>query len=184
MLTKNILIYLTIFFLSISSISSKNENAKKFLSQLGIKSKLESPISFLEEDQSPEIKSFSTELGVINIKCLYSKGYNIYSFQELKKDEDYSININETENEKILLNFCRNTKTNENSTVLKVKNETTIRLSGSIDGEGDNKNVWSEMMDENNNNTFIGIKINLVEGEKCSDTERHQTTIKMYSRAP
>ena len=180
MLTKNILIYLTIFFLSISSISSKNENAKKFLSQLGIKSKLESPISFLEEDQSPEIKSFSTELGVINIKCLYSKGYNIYSFQKLKKDEDYSININKTENEKILLNFCRNTKTNENCTVLKEKNGTQIRLSGSIDGEGDNKNVWSEMMDEKNNNTFTGIKINLVEGEKCSDTERHQTTIKMY----
>ena len=129
MSTKNILIYFIIFFLSISSISSKNENAKKFLSQLGIKNKLESPISFLDEDQNHEVKSFATEIGAINRKCLFANNYNMYSLQALKKDDvDYSIDVNGKEDEKILLNFCRNTKKDGNSTVLKVKNETIIRL--------------------------------------------------------
>ena len=177
MSTKNILIYFIIFFLSISSISSKNENAKKFLSQLGIKNKLESPISFLDEDQNHEVKSFATEIGAINRKCLFANNYNMYSLQALKKDDvDYSIDVNGKEDEKILLNFCRNTKKDGNSTVLKVKNETIIRLSGSIDGEGENINVWSEMTDDSKN--IIGLKINLVEGEECLKG-RHQTTIRM-----
>ena len=101
---KIILIYFLIFTSSLNSITAKNENSKKFLSQLGIKPKLISPISLLEENDK-EVVSLATEFGFINVKCLYAaKGYNVYSLQKLQnKDKDYEIVAKDGT---IKLNFC------------------------------------------------------------------------------
>jgi len=173
---KIIFICFLILTSSLSSISAKNENSKKFLAQFGIKPKLISPISLLEENEK-EVISLSTELGFINVKCLYAaKGYNIYSLQKLQnKENDYEI---DTGDGKIKLNFCQNTA-NTNSTVIKEVKEKITRLSGPIEGDGEDVNKWSEMISEIDNKA-IGVKIDLAQGEVCNDTIRHQTTIKMY----
>ena len=173
---KIILIYFLIFISSLNSITAKNENAKKFLSQFGIKPKLISPISLLEENEK-EAVSLATEFGLINVKCLYAaKGYNVYSLQKLQnKDNDYEIDVKDG---KIKLNFCQNTA-NTNSTVIKEEKDKITRLSGPIEGDGDDVNKWSEMISENDNKA-LGVKIDLAQGEVCQDSERHQTTIKMF----
>ena len=173
---KIILIYFLIFTSSLNSITAKNENSKKFLSQLGIKPKLISPISLLEENDK-EVVSLATEFGFINVKCLYAaKGYNVYSLQKLQnKDKDYEIVAKDGT---IKLNFCQNTK-DTNATVIKVEKEKTTRLSGPIEGNGEDVNKWSEMISETDNKV-LGVKIDLAQGEVCKDNERHQTTIKMF----
>ena len=171
---KIIFIYLLISLLS--SISAKNENSRKFLAQFGIKPKLISPISLLEENEK-EIINLSTEFGLINVKCLYAaKGYNVYSLQKLQnKEKDYEIDVKDG---KIKLNFCQNTA-NTNSTVIKEEKEKITRLSGPIEGDGEDINQWSEMISQTDNKA-LGVKIDLAQGEVCKDNERHQTTIKMY----
>ena len=173
---KIILIYFLIFISSLNSITAKNENSKKFLSQFGIKPKLISPISLLEENEK-EAVSLATEFGLINVKCLYAaKGYNVYSLQKLQnKDNDYEIDVKDGKKK---LNFCQNTA-NTNSTVIKEEKDKITRLSGPIEGDGDDVNKWSEMISENDNKA-LGVKIDLAQGEECKDSERHQTTIKMF----
>ena len=119
------------------------------------------------------------ETKIINIKCLWVTAKNAYSLQKLQnKENDYE---KEFEDGKLILNFCQNTNTQidnkeSNSTVLLKNNENIIRLSGSIDGEDENKNVWSELSDDNK----TGIVIRLVEGDYCTEYEKHQTTLKIY----
>ena len=153
----------TISFLIISTllilIQSKEEyNQNKFLA----KKQTSNP------KKTPDLVSFEEEAKVINIKCLFSKNYNFYSLQDLqdkKKDYEYK---NENSSYTFIYNFCQNTKTNSESTLIrKDENGTIVKLAGSIDGEGDDKNQWLEMGDSDNKE---GISIALVTGETCKES--------------
>ena len=154
-------------------ISTKNE----FLSL----SELRNGMSFLGMGSNMEVfagnesdSKESTDSKFVNIKCLFSKGYNIYSLQSLQnKDKDY--NVTDKDGKSILFNFCRNTHVVENSTFVKKDGNNYIRLSGSIDGEGeDNKNIWAE-----NDKEKGGVTISFVEGDKCSETDHHLVKLKV-----
>ena len=163
MSTKNILSYILLFSVIIL-ISAKEENPEKFLSFFGKKY----PVSLIQPP--PEVHSFATndtssKTKLINIKCLYSKGYNIYSLQPLQKKEDYRIEEGYNGNP-IIFNFCKNTKVVDDATFVEERNDTYVRLSGSIDGEGKNKNTWNEDDD--------GVTITFIEGDQCNeDGDKH-----------
>ena len=156
MFIKKIFIYCLVLSFTITSIYSKIEEDRKFLSL--------NPITYLNEEQ--EVKSFAEDHKLINIKCLFSKDYNIYSLQELQnEDDDYKIKHDE---ETIKFNFCQNTKKVQNATFYKYENNTEdniTRLSGSIDGEGENKNTW----EQNENKT--GVIIHFIQGDQCKENE-------------
>ena len=153
---KNILEF-TILFSLLIFISSKQEGSEKFLS----------PNIF---GGAKGIKVFSSDSKVINIKCLYAHDYNFYSLQSLEnKDDDY---VTTYEGENIYFNFCKNTKRVPNSTFIKeIANDTYVRLTGSIDGEGENKNDWNE--EEG------GITISFVEGDYCNSTSGSKHSLKL-----
>jgi hypothetical protein len=130
-----------------------------------------------KEEQEP--KETSGETNLVNIKCLWVNKYNVYSLQKLQnKENDYENDVTEG---KIIFNFCQNTKTKINgtdsqSTVLWNKNDSLIRIAGSIDGDSDTKNKWSEQEDESGNYLMISF----AKGEKCSNSSYHKTFIKIY----
>ena len=160
---KDIFIYCLVLSFAITSINSKKENDKKFLSL--------NPISFLNEAQ--EMKSFAEDdHKLINIKCLFSKDYNIYSLQELQNNEkDYQI---EHEGETIQFNFCRNTLKQSDATFIKYTNDSDItRLSGSIEGDEENKNKWEQNQDNN------GVTISFIQGDKCNGNEKYQVMLEI-----
>ena len=161
---KNIILCFILFITLMNSISPKKENP------------LFNPISFLSEKR--KMISLLSAPNVINIKCLYSKDYNIYSLQALQnKEADY--NTEDEEGNTILFNFCQNTVTDGNleSTVVKQLNDTTlIRLAGSIDGDGEEKNKWSEYGEDSDDK---GIEIELTQGDECKDGAHYQTKIKI-----
>ena len=161
---KNIFIYGLVLSLAITSIYSKEEYDRKFLSL--------NPITY--QNEVPELKSFAEGHKVVNIKCLFSKDYNIYSLQELEnEDEDYKIaDVWDT----IKFNFCRNSKMVENTTFYKLENnsESNItRLSGSIEGEGENKNRWEQNDDKN------GVTIHFNSGDQCTEQEKYQVILEV-----
>ena len=164
---KKIFLYYFILSFAMNSISSKEENGKRFLSNFGIKNLL-NPISYLNE--APEIKSFAEDdTKIINIKCLFSKNYNIYTLQPLQNDEkDYVIALEEDE---IYFNFCRNTVLDNSTTFFRKNKENNekIRLSGSIEGDTNNKNQW----DENEN----GVTIHFNQGDSCNGTRFYQVVL-------
>ena len=163
MLAKNIILSFMVFITIISSISSKTEDGKK--------TPLFNPMSFLNEEK--KMMSFSDDTKLINIKCLYSQDYNMYSLQVLQnKDEDYKASGS---GKNVLFNFCQNTKKLDNSTFVQVDGDKVIRLAGSIDGEGDKKNVWTQIGEKDDPK---GLQITLVPGDKCG-TGHHQTTIEI-----
>ena len=163
MLAKNIILSFMVFITIISSISSKTEDGKK--------SPLFNPMSFLNEEK--KMMSFSDDTKLINIKCLYSQDYNMYSLQVLQnKDEDYKASGS---GKNVLFNFCQNTKKLDNSTFVQVDGDKVIRLAGSIDGEEDKKNVWTQIGEKDDPK---GLQITLVPGDKCG-TGHHQTTIEI-----
>lgn len=155
-----------LIFSFIVLISAKEENSDKFLSFFGKKY----PVSLI---QSPsETYSFASnetkKEKFINIKCLYSKGYNIYSLQPLRnKKEDYVYEEGYNGNP-IIFNFCQNTKAVEDATFVEdLGGGKYVRLAGSIDGDGDDKNIWNEDKD--------GVTINFIEGDQCNEEGRkHQ----------
>ena len=169
--------FLCQFSTKITSIDN-NSGMKKNLQKLDI---------FLEEEPSSEKNSTSGneessssgETNLVNIKCLWVNKYNVYSLQKLQnKENDYE---NDVTKGKIIFNFCQNTKTKINgtdsqSTVLWNKNDSLIRISGSIDGDSDTKNKWSEQEDESGNYLMISF----AKGEKCSNSSYHKTFIKIY----
>lgn len=172
---KKIFLYYFILSVAMNSISSKEENGKRFLSNLAVKN-LISPISYLNE--APEIKSFAEDdTKVINIKCLFSKNYNMYSLQPLQNNSnDYDIDLNNEE--KLYFNFCRNTLGKEDCTFFKKKIDGTEikKLSGSIEGDNNNKNTWEENGDGN------GITITFNQGESCpinNTTKPYQVILKI-----
>ena len=158
---KLIFIYCFVLSLAITSIKSKKENDKSL-----------NPISFLNE--APEMKSFAENHKLINIKCLYSNDYNIYSLQELQNDEkDYEI---KHKGEIIKFNFCRNTIKQNNATFIKYSSESdskVTRLSGSIEGDEENKNTW------NQNENKDGVIIHFIQGDKCDGNEKHQVILEI-----
>ena len=163
MSVKNIVLNFMAFIAIISAISTEKENG------------LFNPLSFLSEKQ--KMISFSTDIPeLINIKCLYSKDYNVYSLQTLqKKDGDYE--TKDSDGNKVFYNFCQNTKKSDTSTVVKiVDNDKIVRLAGSIEGEGDKKNKWTQVGEKEDPK---GIEIELVPGDECKTGSYHQTTIKI-----
>ena len=161
MSAKNIILSFMVFITIISSISTKIEDGKK--------SPLFNPMSFLNEEK--KMMSFSDDSKFINVKCLYSYKYNMYSLQVLQnKDKDYEVSGS---GKKVLFNFCQNTNKLGNSTFVQVDGDKVIRLAGSIDGEGDKKNIWTQTGNKDNP---VGLQIELVPGDKCGNGN-HQTTI-------
>ena len=166
MVNKNIIQNLIVLISIISLINTEKVDAKKFLSNLGIKNPLLNPISFLSEGQD--------DTKLINIKCLYAKNFNMYSLQALqKKDGDYEIK-DTTDERTVLFNFCQNTFKQTDSTVVKIDGDQIIRLAGSIEGEGNDKNVWTQIGDTKNP---TGITSDIVLGYKCGYNNQHQTQI-------
>ena len=165
---------------------SNNSGMKKFLQNIKRFSEEETPSEknstsdgdepSSKEEQEP--KETSGDSSFVNIKCLWVNKYNVYSLQKLQnKENDYENDVNKG---KIILNFCQNTKTKINdtdsqSTALWKKNDSLIRISGSIDGDSDTKNKWSEQEDETGNY----LMISLTKGEKCN-TSYHKTYLKIY----
>ena len=131
------------------------------------------------EEENPESQK-TGDTSIVNIKCLWVNKYNVYSLQKLQNEEkDYEQTLEN--NDKIIFNFCQNTNTKINnkesqSTFLWEKNETLIKISGSIEGNSNDKNKWSEQEDENGNY----IMISFAKGESCSATENHKTYLKIY----
>ena len=171
------------FSTKITSIN-KNNGMNKFLHNLNIfleedtpeKNSTESDESPSKEEEQP--KETSGDASLVNIKCLWVNKYNVYSLQKLQnKENDY---VNDVNKGKIIMNFCQNTNTKINetdsqSTILWEKNDTLIRISGSIDGDSKSKNKWNEQEDETGNY----LMISLTTGDKCNTTN-HKTYIKMY----
>ena len=126
-----------------------------------------------EEDEIP-INNNSNDNSNINIKCLWVNKYNVYSLQKIqKKKGEYKKEIN---NGEVIFNFCENTVTDKNSTVIWSYNETYIKIAGSIDGTSKNKNKWDEINDETDDK---GLFITLSKGEKCNDEKNHQTYLRI-----
>ena len=170
-----ILIILMLFV----SINSKIWSTNKFLSNLGVPSSSQKfkPHTIMEDN--PEIVSFAEEeeVKLINIKCLFSKNYNFYSIQSLQeKSKDL---VYENGSDKYYYNFCQNTKEDSSSTLVLVdSNNRKIRLSGSIDGDGGDKNTWNEIGSSNSE----GVLISLTNGEDCEEVEgaKYITNIRIY----
>lgn len=147
-------------FLLISSIVTRNDNPKKFLSNNF------NPISFLNE--------LKDESKIINIKCLFAKDYNIYSLQALQnKETDHEF---PSDKGKILFNFCQNTVTDNTASMVYKEGETLTKYAGSIDGEGDSKNVWTQMGESKSPE---GLSIKLVKGGDCKLGGHHQVDIEI-----
>ena len=142
-------------------IGAKEEYNKKFLSK--------SSGDNSGNDQLPKknhgLISLEEEPKVINIKCLFSKNYNFYSLQSLQdKEKDYEHKV---DNYTFYYNFCQNTHKNKASTIVRVDSEgKQLKISGSIDGEGDDKNQWLELGDGDKKE---GISVALTKGETCEE---------------
>ena len=160
MAIKYTFLYFIIFSLAIVLSSSK----QKFLSPLEIQRE-QNPLSFLDEALDSSLsKSNKTSGGsTVNIKCLFSKDYNIYSLQGLtKKNSDYKIKdlVNEEGDGEIIFNFCRNTLIDD---AVFIRNGTngTVKLTGPVEGTDTDANQWHETDD--------GILIEFIEGEECHE---------------
>lgn len=159
MFQKPLILTLFLFFLFIELVHSEEERPKKILPKTPIEKN--APQSFLHLNQ--DYSSFEEEAKVINVKCLFSKNYNFYSLQALQdKEKDYELKQGDYT---YIYNFCRNTKANSNSTLIRrdsYGNE--VKLAGNIDGEGNDKNNWLEI---SNGDKKDGISITLAKGETC-----------------
>ena len=100
----------------------------------------------------------------------------MYSLQTLqKKDGDYE--TKDSDGNKVFYNFWQNKKKSDTSTFVKiVDDDKIVRLAGSIEGEGDKKNKWTEVGEKEDPK---GIEIELVPGDECKTGAYHQTIIKI-----
>lgn len=200
------LILLT-FLISLSVQKYENSNLKKFLSNIGLPD-IKETNKFLDEQESLSNETIPTnstddepsgdedpsgdEEGkdsqeesknktYVNIRCLWADKYNVYSLQFLQdeeKDYEYSFKYG-----KVIFNFCQNTNKDKQHTVIWDKNTTNgskiINIAGSIDGDGNSKNEWMEINDDDGQ---TGLKIKLSRGEIYNkETKKyHQTYFKIY----
>ncbi|MCQ2821045.1 MAG: TMEM198/TM7SF3 family protein [archaeon] len=155
-------------------------------------------MSFLQESFNKKIipsKSLrDLETSLVNIRCFYVQNKHVYSFQNLENDQgdyitDYSSDSGE--NGKLYYNFCRNTlktcpaeegEEQKQSTIIYENGEKCIRLSGSIEGGEDGKNIWQEFVDISETENKTGLTLSLAPGDYCNadKTERYQIIYKMY----
>lgn len=192
MSTKNILIYTLLSSLLIL-ISTKEENSGKFLSffdndnETDNKNDNETIRNSTNpddgtDDPEPTDPDEGSNKGsnFINIKCLFSKGYNIYSLQPLQKEKDYEL---KKDGYTLIFNFCKNTEKLNTSIFVQSVDNKLVRLAGSIDGEGNNKNVWNEIKEDEGD----GISIEFVEGDECYDENnkktKHSLNLRIYCDA-
>ena len=115
---------LIIIFSLLSLFSSKYEhsNLKKFLNKLDLPDIPKNNLLF-EDDLPSSNKKFNDinqddgGSSKVNLKCLWVDKYDIFTLQKLmKKDNDYEIDL--PDGSKIYFNFCKNTKQNNDSTVV------------------------------------------------------------------
>lgn len=94
-------------------------------------------------------------------------------FEPLKLSETESIHYAFCRN---ITDACKNSVGVQNGTVYYTNSATNkcYYLAGSIDGEGDSKNLWDEIEDKNN--VTIGLNISLASGDACATD-----TTKRYS---
>ena len=114
----------------------------------------------------------------MNIRCFWINVYKIYYLKDLqKKEKDYHKAF---EHGEIIFNFCQNTVAHPLNTIVWTKNINTslIKIAGTIDGDSDNKNEWTELNKEEEGGK-TGLQIKLTHGEKCLDFY-HQTFFKLY----
>ena len=128
-----------------------------------------------EEEEEEEIPiNNKSDDSKINVKCLWVNKYNVYSLQKIqKKNGEYRKEINDGE---VIFNFCQNTVTDPESTVVWNNTGNLIKVAGSIDGSSKNKNKWNEINDETDDK---GLFITLAKGEKCNDEKDHQTYLRI-----
>ena len=159
MYQKIFILKLSLFFLLLALIHSKEEYSPKFLSNSKIKDDLHIQI------KSQNSLSSQGEAKIVNIKCLFSKNFNFYSLQALQdKKKDYEL---KQDNYTYIYNFCQNTQANTDSTLIRVDSEgNQVKLAGNIDGEGNDKNNWIEISDGDKKD---GIGITLTKGETCKE---------------
>ena len=100
-------------------------------------------------------------------------------FEPLKLSETESIHYAFCRN---ITNACKNSVGVQNGTVYYTNSATNkcYYLAGSIDGEGDSKNLWDEIEDKNN--VTIGLNISLASGDACATdtTKRYSLRLKFY----
>lgn len=125
---------------------------------------------------------------IVNIRCFFVKGKNVYSFNNLEKDSgDYNHTFN---NGSFYYNFCKNTQQNCNetkdgktvkkadSTLVYIKDQKCTRLSGPIEGTSNSKNVWEEFSTTekvgNTTKTTTGLKLTLAKGDICESDQNYQ----------
>ena len=84
---KKIILSFIVLITIISLVSSRKEK--------GTKKPMFDPLSFLREDSKLlSLSDDGNDAKLINIKCLYSQDYNIYSLQVLQnKEKDYEVKL-------------------------------------------------------------------------------------------
>lgn len=159
---------------------SQPKTEEEFLKSMGV------PIAplkrkLLEEETTTQTTTTTSEDSkIINVKCLWAHKYDMYSLQTLQnKEKDYEVAYGEG---KVIFNLCQNTITKYNNSA----SESTalyedtpghlVKISGSIEGEGEIKNVWNELIEDDE----TGVIIHLVDGEECVEGQRHLTDLKIY----
>lgn len=176
-----------VFLLLVTHCFSKDPhtNLNKFLSLSDIP-EIDIPdiVNELTNGTNPEESNdTSPSKEYINVKCLWVDRSDVYSLQQLQRKEgDY----NKTEkNVTIIFNFCQNTnqkigEVESNSTMLLQNPDgNLVKLTGSIDGDGKNKNQWDHFKDLNEEGGQ-GISITYVNGEQCNEVQKHLTILKLY----
>jgi hypothetical protein len=127
---------------------------------------------------------------IINVKCFYIKNKNVYSLHNLQsKDSDRVVtDLKDDDTAQINFNFCQdtyfscpqnlndNTEQSNSTMIYKKGTDICYKLSGSIEGYDNNKNVWEEF-EELNQETQIkstGLILTLAHGDVCAkDTSKY-----------
>ena len=135
-----------------------------------------------------EIHSPLRTLGGVNVKCFYIENANIYSFTNLeKKKNDYY--YKDEKNGTYYYNFCRDVKNkcgnHSSSLVYFDQDGECTRLAGSVDGDGDNNNVWKEFSltykdDDGKEIVKRGVNLTLASGDDCTSDKKYKIKYQIF----